>query len=128
MRCHVYADDNSISRSFDLSANLVSNQLLLKRVIEKVLIVLSPIEHELNSSKTKNMFANNLRVTFPDSFVLDGYNIKVNNSFKILDVVLDSRLKSCKFEIEVCASCYCYLSAINLSEDRCLFKLEMYQS
>ena len=99
---HVYADDISIF----CDSIWIANLLLLERVIGKILIALSSLKLNVNYSKTQCLFVKNLRVPFPENLVLDGYNIKVKDSIKLVSVVLNSTLSFCKFIYVVCASCH----------------------
>ena len=92
--------------------------LVTKKVIGKFVIVLSLLNFRVRSFKTQCMSLKNQCYCLSESFIKDGYNIKVKNSVTLKSAVVDSKSRFSKFSFVVCASCFALLSCFSSNRKR----------
>ena len=87
--CKMLADDATLYDAHDDINSLISK---FKKYLETLIAWCKFNKLDLNWSKTFFMFINNKRVKLPNEIYIDGFYVKVVDSFKLLGVIIDNKL------------------------------------
>ena len=87
--CKILADDATLYDAHDDINSLISK---FKKYLETLIAWYRFNKHDLNWSKTFFMFITNKRVKLPNEIYINGFYVKVVDSFKLLGVIIDNKL------------------------------------